>query len=51
MVLLGDSIIQGIGKRQMNYETILKNYLSDNEIESNNVNLALTGTTIEHALE
>ena len=51
IVLLGDSITQGIGSRQINYEKKLKSYLNANGIESSIFNLALTGTTIDHAFE
>ena len=51
IVLLGDSITQGIGSRQINYEKKLKSYLNANGIESSIFNLALTGTTINHAFE
>ena len=34
IVLLGDSITQGIGSRQINYEKKLKSYLNANGIES-----------------
>ena len=51
IVLLGDSITQGIGSRQINYEKKLKSYLNANGIESSIFNLELTGTTIDHAFE
>ena len=51
VILLGDSITQGIGSRQINYEELLKEYLSERGVESNITNLALTGTTVEYALK
>ena len=50
IVLLGDSITQGIGSRKINYEDMLIKYLHTQGIKSEIVNLALTGTTIEYAL-
>lgn len=51
IVLLGDSITQGIGSWKMNYEEMLKDYLNKRGIESHITNLALTGTTVEYALK
>ena len=51
ITLLGDSITQGIGSRQINYEELLKEYLSERGVESHITNLALTGTTVEYALK
>ncbi|WP_161497087.1 SGNH/GDSL hydrolase family protein [Pradoshia eiseniae] len=46
IVILGDSISEGIGKKKHNYAEILQQDYKDIEI----VNLALTGTTIKYAL-
>ena len=51
IVLLGDSITQGIGSYQLNYEKMLSAYLARIGIESQITNLALTGTTIEYGVK
>ena len=51
IVLLGDSITQGIGSYQINYEKMLKSNLVRIGIESHITNLALTGTTVEYGLK
>ena len=50
MVLLGDSITQGIGSRKINYVNSLVEHLKEYDVRSKVVNLALTGTTIEFSL-
>ena len=45
IVILGDSISEGIGKKMINYEMFLKNDMTNYEF----LNLAHTGTTIEYA--
>lgn len=47
VVLLGDSITQGLGSKQINYSERLRELLDD---EFEVVNLAMTGTTIDYAL-
>ena len=45
IVILGDSISEGIGKKMINYEMFLKEDMKNYEF----INLAHTGTTIEYA--
>ena len=49
IVLLGDSITQGIGSKLINYTEKLENELKVHDIIPEIFNLALTGTTIEYA--
>ena len=49
IVLLGDSITQGIGSKKFNYTELLENNLKMHDIIPEILNLALTGTTIEYA--
>lgn len=50
IVLLGDSITEGIGSRKINYSNDLKNILEKNNINAEIYNLAVTGTTVEYGL-
>ena len=47
IIILGDSISQGIGSQKINYEKNLAKYL---EYEYEIINLSYTGTTIKYAL-
>lgn len=49
IVLLGDSITQGIGSKQINYTEMLEIELKKYGIIPEFFNLALTGTTVEYA--
>lgn len=50
IVLLGDSITQGIGSKMINYSDRLNEILADKGISCEITNLAMTGTTIDYAL-
>lgn len=47
VVLLGDSITQGLGSKKINFSKYLQSLLKESEI----INLALTGTTIMYAMD
>lgn len=47
IIVLGDSISEGIGSKKVNYTDILKSKINEIEIK----NLALTGTTIKYGLD
>lgn len=48
VILLGDSITQGLGSKKVNFTQALQNKLGGNYIVEN---MALTGTTILYARE
>jgi lysophospholipase L1-like esterase len=50
LVVLGDSISEGIGRKKINYCNDLKAYLENLGIKNQIINNALTGTTIEYAV-
>ena len=47
IVLLGDSITQGLGSQKVNFTSELEALRQDDEI----INMALTGTTIKYACD
>lgn len=51
IVLLGDSITEGIGSKKINYTVFLKEQLNKYKINCEIHNLALTGTTVEYGLK
>lgn len=51
IAILGDSISEGLGSKKYNYVDSLKKSLSENKIQADIKNFALTGTMVSYALE
>lgn len=50
IIILGDSISEGIGSKKLNYSSDLKKKLIDEKVECEVINMALSGTTIKYGV-